>query len=371
MKRLFFAASALAMVMWLGGEAPVLGTSETRVGVLPFQVFSAEKVDYLQSLVPADLTRLLEEKGGFTMVAPEALQPAPADTGIAARELTLIAKGANAAFLVYGSLTKIDENLSIDVRVFSATTEDSPYKDFVEGKDLESLLETLARKVSDHIAQAAPPATPPAAVAASGVKPAPSGPLPEMPPAEPAGEIPVEAEAAALDAPENVGESPTPSEEETTPAPRRKSLMPKGQSRSDQPINITADRLEADNRLGTVNFLGTVVAKREDMVIFSDRITAFYAQEGRMQKIIARGNVKINQTDRMATCQEALYDQPTQKIILTGKPKVWQGNNIVSGEKIIILLNEDKIIIEKGKEDRVTATIYPVEKGSPGAPTKP
>lgn len=378
MKRMFFAASALAMVMWLSGQTPALGTSEARVGVLPFQVFSAEKVDYLRSLIPADLTRLLKERGGIAMVAPEALQPAPADIGIPAKELALIAQRTGAAFLVYGSLTKIDENLSIDVRVFSAATGESLYKDFVEGKDLESLLETLARKISDHIAKAAPSATPPEAVAAPGSEATSTPPAPEAPLAEPVEARSAAAEAvepatevAALSPPEEAGEPLIPSEEETTSAPRQKSFMPKSQFRSDQPINITADRLEADNRAGTVNFLGTVVAKREDMVIFSDQLTAFYTKERKMQKYVARGNVKINQTDRMATCHEALYDQPTQKIILTGKPKVWQGNNIVSGERIIILLNEDKIIIEKGKEDRVTATIYPVEKSSSGAAKKP
>lgn len=385
MKRLFFVAGALAMVMWLGGEPSVFGESDTRVGVLPFQVFSAEKVDYLQSLIPAELTRRLKEKGGFTIVAPEALQPTPADVGIAAKELALIAKRTDAAFLVYGSLTKIDENLSIDARVFSANTAGSPYKDFVEGKDFESLVETLARKISDHIAKVAPPpaAAPAVAVPPSPGEPVPSPPTPEAPlappAAAPASESPDEAETAAsvapeiasVAAPESIAESPAPRSEENNSTPGQKSLVPKSRFRSDQPINITADRLEADNRAGTVNFLGNVVAKREDMVIFSDRITAFYTKEGRMQKIDAKGNVKINQSDRMATCHEARYDQPAQKIILTGKPKVWQGNNIVSGQTITILLNEDKIIIDKGKEDRVNATIYPMEKGSPGAGEKP
>ena len=143
--------------------------------------------------------------------------------------------------------------------------------------------------------------------------------------------------------------------------PEKKPPKPKRQL-SYQPINITSDRMEADNRNRTVSFLGNVVAKREDMVIFSDRISTFYTKQGQIKKIIARGNVKINQHDRIATCQEATFFQPSQKIVLTGKPKVWQGNNILSGEKIIILLNEDKIDIEGGKQNRVNAVIYPMGK---------
>ena len=50
--------------------------------------------------------------------------------------------------------------------------------------------------------------------------------------------------------------------------------------------------------------------------------------------------------------------QAEQKIILTGKPKVWQGNNMVSGEKIEIFLEQDRIVVE-GKKDRVNVVIYP------------
>ena len=102
----------------------------------------------------------------------------------------------------------------------------------------------------------------------------------------------------------------------------------------------------------------------EDIVIFSDRISAYYTEQGRIKKTIARGNVKINQQDRTATCQEATFFQPSQKIVLTGRPKVWQGNNIVSGDKIIIYLEEDRVVIEGEQRNRVKATIYPMGKDS-------
>ena len=77
---------------------------------------------------------------------------------------------------------------------------------------------------------------------------------------------------------------------------------------------------------------------------------------------MAQGNVKINQNDRMATCLEATFFQPSQKIVLTGKPKVWQGNNIITGEIITLSLKEDKVDIEGSKQTRVNATIYPMGK---------
>jgi lipopolysaccharide export system protein LptA len=123
--------------------------------------------------------------------------------------------------------------------------------------------------------------------------------------------------------------------------------------------------MEADNRNRTVDFSGNVVAKREDMVIFSDRISAYYTEQGKIRQTIARGNVKINQQDRTATCQVATFSQPSQTIVLTGKPKVWQDKNILSGDRIIIYLEEDRIVVEGEKRNRVNATIYPMGKDLP------
>ncbi len=138
---------------------------------------------------------------------------------------------------------------------------------------------------------------------------------------------------------------------------------------SDQPVNITSDRMVADNRNRTVNFLGNVVSKREDMIMFSDQLSAVYTEQSNIEKIIARGNVKIHQTDRTATCQEATFFQLRQQIVMTGKPKVWQNKNIITGDKITIFIKEDRVEVESdkqegGKQGRVNAIIYPGAKGS-------
>ena len=44
-----------------------------------------------------------------------------------------------------------------------------------------------------------------------------------------------------------------------------------------------------------------------------------------------------------------------QKIVMTGNPKIWQGDNLISCEKVTVLLEEDKIFFE----GTVDSTIYP------------
>jgi lipopolysaccharide export system protein LptA len=401
---------AVALWTWGGAGSILWSKTSARIGILPFQIYSGTKVDYLQDVIPTRLAQKLRDKGQFTIIegeSVESLMPEKATGWLSRKELDRIALQTGANFLVFGSLTKIEENLSVDARVFTTLEESPSYKSFVEGEDLDHLIEDLGSRISQHILTLAPPAPPPAAtplespIVEEFLEPVATPDVPELaekerptdaetssatvasaPPValpvifegepprsdlEPPSSIPgpvVTDTAPAQEVPPPRYVS-VPAPPEVTEPPTRPGKKPSQAktTQSYQPINITSDRMEADNRNRTVDFLGNVVAKREDMVIFADRITAFYTEDGKIIKIIARGNVKINQQDRIATCLQATFFQPSQKIVLTGSPKVWQGSNIVSGGKITISLNEDTIDIDGGgKNDRVNAVIYPMGK---------
>jgi lipopolysaccharide export system protein LptA len=78
-----------------------------------------------------------------------------------------------------------------------------------------------------------------------------------------------------------------------------------------------------------------------------------------IREIAASGNVKIYEGDRLATGNKAVLYNREQKIVLTEQPKVWQGKDMVSGEKITVLLNEDKSIVEGGPDRRVEVILHP------------
>ncbi len=102
------------------------------------------------------------------------------------------------------------------------------------------------------------------------------------------------------------------------------------------------------------------------MTIHADVTQVYYEkrEEGNeVREIVATGNVKINQGDRVATSQKAVFLNSEQKIILTGQPKVWQGKDMVSGDKIIVLLEEDKSLVESGPDQRVEVILYPKGQG--------
>jgi len=149
---------------------------------------------------------------------------------------------------------------------------------------------------------------------------------------------------------------------------KRPLLLGKPGKASDQPLRITSQQLEADNKNQLIIFTGNVVAKQGEMTIYADRAQVNYEkkEEGNeVREIVATGNVKIQQAEQVATGQKAVFVNSEQKIILTGQPKVWQGKDMVSGEKIIVLLEEEKSFVESGPDRRVEVILYPKGEGSP------
>lgn len=131
---------------------------------------------------------------------------------------------------------------------------------------------------------------------------------------------------------------------------------------SDQPLRITSQTLEADNKNQVITFRGNVVAKQGEVTIQADIAQVYYEKKeggNDLREIVATGNVKIHQGDRLATGQKAVLHNLEQKIILTGQPKIWQGKDMVSGEKITVLLDEDKSFVESGPDRRVEVILYP------------
>jgi lipopolysaccharide export system protein LptA len=130
-----------------------------------------------------------------------------------------------------------------------------------------------------------------------------------------------------------------------------------------QPIHITSDQVETYTKENRVIFKGSVVARQKDIVIYADSIEAIMANEGKgIERVIASGNVKVQQGPRVANCQRAVFHNPEQKVLLTGDPKVWEGENMVSGEEIVFDIAQNRVEVKGGLTQRGKAKVYP-DKG--------
>jgi lipopolysaccharide export system protein LptA len=154
---------------------------------------------------------------------------------------------------------------------------------------------------------------------------------------------------------------------------------------STNPIVVTADTLEADNKAKIATFSGNVVAKqaqeKETLFIYCQKLIVHYidepekkggavrapdkkapSQQNKIDKIIASGQVKIVQGEDVATGENATFFNEDQKIVLSGNPKVWQGKNLVKGEEITVWIKENRSLVTSRGANRVQAVIHQDEK---------
>jgi lipopolysaccharide export system protein LptA len=135
----------------------------------------------------------------------------------------------------------------------------------------------------------------------------------------------------------------------------------------DMPIVVTARTLVADNKKKTAIYKKDVVVKKGDMTLYADTVTVHLKDtgkspdkaakgqadivqgSGKIETIEAKGAVKIIQQDKTATADEAIYYSATDKIVLTGKPRVWQGDNVITGNKITYNIKEDTFVVDEAK----------------------
>ncbi len=144
-----------------------------------------------------------------------------------------------------------------------------------------------------------------------------------------------------------------------------------GKSKSDEsvfefnkkePIYITSDWMEVDQKKNTITYKGRVVMIQSEMTMRSEALTAVYDPEMKqIKQIIAEGTVNAVQGNRMATGDKAIFDDKAKTVTLTGNPVMRQGNSQVTGSRIIYYIDQDRAVAEGKDSVRVQVTIFPEE----------
>jgi len=186
-------------------------------------------------------------------------------------------------------------------------------------------------------------------------------------------------------------------------SPAERQGAPGEKEKKKEPIHVTSDRMEADNQKNLIVFIGNVSAIQGEMEIQSDRLEVYVKKrekeedadrtspapppaekprsagatdsgqeaQGSVERLIAIGNVLINQAKRKFAAGEHLdYKEETGIAVLTGNPRAWEGNNQVSGNKIEIFLKEDRTIVYGSTSRRVNVTLFP-DSERPAGPSPP
>ena len=146
------------------------------------------------------------------------------------------------------------------------------------------------------------------------------------------------------------------------PAARSDAPSPKPEEdEKNQPVTVDADQMESMQKEGLVIFTGNVVARQNHSVQYADRTEVYLDAKGeRIVRTVSIGNVRIITKDcRIGTAKRAEYYDAEQRMVLIGTARVWQEDNVVTGDRITIYLAEERSVVQSGNQERVKAVFYP------------
>jgi len=141
-----------------------------------------------------------------------------------------------------------------------------------------------------------------------------------------------------------------------------------------QPLTVDSDKMERFGKESLVIFTGNVIARYNNNVQYADRTEVYFDErEDRLLRTVSTGNVKIITRDcRTGTARRAEYYDLDQRVVLKGDARVWQEDNVVTGETITIFISQDRMIVDGGKDQRTKGIFYPRDdkKTAAAAPAK-
>ena len=152
-------------------------------------------------------------------------------------------------------------------------------------------------------------------------------------------------------------------------ATRSPAPAPRPREDRSQPVTVDADRMERFGKESLIIFIGNVIARQNSSVQYADRMEVYLDEKGdRILRAVSTGNVRIVTRDcKTGTAKRAEYYDHEQRIVLIDNARVWQDDNVVTGETITIFLSQDHSIVQGGKQERVKAIFYPKDDKRDGA----
>ena len=114
-----------------------------------------------------------------------------------------------------------------------------------------------------------------------------------------------------------------------------------------KPLNVTADRLAADDAKSQAVFSGNVVAVQDAFRLGTDTLTVFYDKKsgggaaagdagdtGAIKRLEAVGNVRVTSSDASASGNRGDYDPVSHVLNLYGNVVLTQNGRVIRGEHL-------------------------------------
>ena len=154
----------LVCLLFLVATGPPLWAKETNsVAILPFSVHSAENIDYVRQGIGDMLSSRISVNEKIVVASRDTVLAAIKDSGV--KEPTLadvysLGKKLNADFVIWGSITKIGNSLSIDGKLVDIGAYKSALAIVAQCQSIDEVIPKItdfAQKIEAHILGVAPP----------------------------------------------------------------------------------------------------------------------------------------------------------------------------------------------------------------------
>jgi lipopolysaccharide export system protein LptA len=112
-------------------------------------------------------------------------------------------------------------------------------------------------------------------------------------------------------------------------------------------LQIRAARASWDLDQQSVVFAGAVEARHGEFTLTCEHLEARFDSPERLVSAEARGQVRVLHRGRVASGEHALLDVPAARLELTGVPSLQDGRRTLSGERIVLYLDETRLECER------------------------
>lgn len=119
---------------------------------------------------------------------------------------------------------------------------------------------------------------------------------------------------------------------------------------SSAPIDVSADRIEVQDRADRAIFSGNVEVRQGNLRLSTARLTVAYASAGgiEIERLEASGGVLLRSPSETARSQYAIYDLDRRIVTMIGGVALTRGASHVEGGRLVLDLDSGRAVMDGG-----------------------
>ena len=119
---------------------------------------------------------------------------------------------------------------------------------------------------------------------------------------------------------------------------------------SNAPVDVSADRIEVQDRADRAVFAGNVQVKQQELTLQAARLTVAYTNDKgiQIQRLDASGGVVVRSPSETARGAFGVYDLERKLITLIGGVQLSRAESQINGSRLVIDLTSGRAVVDGG-----------------------